>query len=434
VPARHFDFGTATSPLAAGFARACPTTRYAATLGYGWSSGSVDCRDRAAGTPLARDFNFTALGTFVVDVPNGTYDVALTLGDATGAHDQMGIFLEGAKVDTVSTAAGELLVHVHRVTVADGTLTLLLDDLGGTDPNVVINALEIVAVQGGRYDFGTASSSVEARYARVAHTTRYGPWAGFGWLLGTIDSRDRGTGSALTRDFNFTPLGTFLADLLAGSWDVAVTMGDTTGAHDQMGLFLEGAQVETVTKAANQFHAKAYRVASTDDLLVLGLEDLGGADPNAVVNALTLTRAGAFRGDFGTSSSPVEAGYTRISHTTRYTASLGHGWLPGAIGSRDRATGTNLRRDFNLTALGTFVVDVPNGNYDVTITLGDASAAHDEMGIFLEGARADTVTTAKNQFSAKTYRVTVADGQLTVLLDDLGGVDASVVIAAIEVR
>ena len=434
VPARHFDFGTATSPIAPGFVRACPATRYSAAQGYGWLSGTVDCRDRATGSSLARDFNFTALGTFVVDLPNGTYDVAVTAGDFVGAHDQMGIILEGAKADTISTAARELLVRVYRVTVADGKLTLLLDDLGGADPNVVINALEIQAVTGGRFDFGTASSPVESHFTRVAHTSHYGPWTGFGWLLGTIDSRDRGTGSALARDFNFSPLASFLADLLPGAWDVAVTMGAAPGAPAQMALFLEGVRVETVTKSANQFHAKTYRVASADDLLSVGLEDLGGSDAFAVINGVRATRAGAFKGDFGTASSPLEAGYARINSATAYSSLLGYGWRSGKIEARDRATGTSLRRDLNFTALGTFAVDVPNGTYDVTITLGDATSAHDEMGVFLEGARADTVTTAKNQFSAKTYRVAVADGQLTVLLDDLGGTDASVVINAIEVR
>ncbi len=35
------------------------------------------------------------------------------------------------------------VARTYRVTVADGQLTLLLDDLGGADPNVVINALEV---------------------------------------------------------------------------------------------------------------------------------------------------------------------------------------------------------------------------------------------------------------------------------------------------
>ena len=76
----------------------------------------------------------------------------------------------------------------------------------------------------------------------------------------------------------------------------------------------------------------------------------------------------------------------------------------------------------------------PRGTWLATLTMGDAAGAHDQMGVFLEGARADTVTTARGQFYTRTYRIEVADGQLTLLLDDLGGTDANVAIAAIEVR
>ncbi len=434
VATRSFDFGTASSALAPGYARVSPTTRYSTSLGYGWLSGTVDSRDRGTGTPLWRDFDFTRLATFVVDLPNGSYDVAVFTGDASGAHEQMGIFLEGAQVDSITAAPSELLARVYRTTVSDGQLTLLLDDLGGGDPNVVINALEVAAVGGGRFDFGTASSPVAAGYARVAATTQYAPWTGFGWLCGSREARDRGTADAVTRDFVFTPFASFLADVLPGTWDVAVTMGDASGAHDQMGLFLEGGKVATVTKAANQFHTGTYRAAVADDALAVVLEDQGGSDANAVINALSLSRAGAFKGDFGTATSPVETGYIRVAPATRYSPALGYGWLSGSIDARDRAVGTALRRDFNFTPLGTFVIDVPNGSYDVTLTLGDAAAPHDQMGVYLEGARADTVSTAKGQFVVRSCRVTIADGQLTVLLDDLGGSDANVVIDAIEVR
>jgi hypothetical protein len=45
------------------------------------------------------------------------------------------------------------------VTVADGQLTLLLDDLGGSDPLVMINALDIVAVAGGASASSMAGST-----------------------------------------------------------------------------------------------------------------------------------------------------------------------------------------------------------------------------------------------------------------------------------
>jgi hypothetical protein len=140
------------------------------------------------------------------------------------------------------------------------------------------------------------------------------------------------------------------------------------------------------------------------------------------------------RYDFGTAVSPVAADYTGVANTTTYSPTRGYGWLAGTVGSRDRGVGSTLTRDFNTTALATFVVDVPAGAYDVTATFGDAAAVHDEMGLFLEGALADTVTTAAGHFETRTYRVTVADGRLTVLLDDLGGSNPDVVINALVVR
>ena len=126
-----------------------------------------------------------------------------------------------------------------------------------------------------------------------------------------------------------------------------------------------------------------------------------------------------------------------ISGSTRkrqYTDTLGYGWQLGKISSADRKTGTALDRDLNLTADGTFVVQVPDGTYDVTLRLGDlGSTAHDQMGVFLEGNQVDTVATAAKSVDSKTYQVAVAGGQLTVRLKDLGGKDKNVAITGLTV-
>ena len=100
-----------------------------------------------------------------------------------------------------------------RVNVSDGKLTLTLDDLGGGDPNAVINVLEVAADGGRKLDFGTGSSPVQAGYTRVAENLAYNANRGYGWLSGTRASRDRGGANALNRDFNFTTLATFVAAL-----------------------------------------------------------------------------------------------------------------------------------------------------------------------------------------------------------------------------
>jgi fibronectin type 3 domain-containing protein len=116
---------------------------YSAGAGYGWISGSPVGRDRGTGGDLLRDHVATADATFAVDLPNGTYQVTVTLGDEAYAHDHMAVYMEGTLVDTVSTAAGAHVDVIHTVVVADGQLTVRFDDAGGADPNVVVNALVV---------------------------------------------------------------------------------------------------------------------------------------------------------------------------------------------------------------------------------------------------------------------------------------------------
>jgi len=284
-----------------------------------------------------------------------------------------------------------------------------------------------------RFDFGTATSPLEPGYTRVVHTTAYSQGAGFGWASGALDSRNRSSGTALSRDLVFGVDATFAVDVPNGIYDVALTSGDQASAHDEAGVFLEGVQVDTLTTAKNQWVTRVHQVAVADGQLTVTLRDLGGADKFFVVNALTVATAPTRRFDFGIPGSPVAAGFVPVAHSLRYTAGRGFGWLTGTVGGRDRGTGSDLARDINFSALATFAVDLPDGQYDVTVRLGDMGAGHDQAGVFLEGALAASTTTLAGQVEVRTVRTTVADGQLTVVLDDLGGSDANVAIAGLEV-
>nr|AIA83822.1 CAZy families PL11 protein [uncultured Jonesia sp.] len=124
--------------MAAGYTRIANGTTYSAANGFGWLGGSIQSRDRGAATgdDLQRDFNYTSLGTFVVDVPeDGLYEVTLVMGDGLGyVRDQMGIILEGVLVDTVTADGQTYAVVTYRTPVNDGQLTITFDDLGGTRP------------------------------------------------------------------------------------------------------------------------------------------------------------------------------------------------------------------------------------------------------------------------------------------------------------
>ena len=69
----------------------------------------------------------------------------MTTGDLGGPiHDQMAVYLEGTKVDTITTASGQVLARTYTVSVTDGQLTLRMQDLGGSDPNVTLIGLDVV--------------------------------------------------------------------------------------------------------------------------------------------------------------------------------------------------------------------------------------------------------------------------------------------------
>lgn len=140
--------------------------------------------------------------------------------------------------------------------------------------------------------------------------------------------------------------------------------------------------------------------------------------------------------DFGTATSPVTTGYTKVTELTAYTTAQGYGWTSTGISSRDRGSGTgvtDLTRDICYGRDITFAADVPNGSYSVTVTMGDRSFAHDLMAVIIEGQQVDLVTTAAGQFYVATYPATVTDGQLTLELKDTGGTDTSAVICGLDV-
>jgi hypothetical protein len=150
-PGKLFDFGTASSPVAAGYTKVTPTNTYSAGTGFGWLSvvsqpvGATDTNVPSVTSPLLTDFNSSSDATFVVDLPNGYYDVSVTLGDAVSDHKQMAVFAEGQLRANVSTGAGAgeepFSTKTFRAVVTDGQLTLRFQSQAGQP--VAVNAIEI---------------------------------------------------------------------------------------------------------------------------------------------------------------------------------------------------------------------------------------------------------------------------------------------------
>jgi hypothetical protein len=394
---RRLDFGTARSPVDPLFLRVTGTTKYNATTDYGWTSGTISSVDRGGGTSLDRDLNLTARGTFTVDVPNGTYRVDVRLGDSGKyRHDLMGLTLEGIAADAISTTARQLIWQSYTVNVADGQLHLGLEDLGGADKKVSLAGLVIAPVPPNET---TPTVTISLPAATTAEAGQTAPMAS------TSDS-------PLVFNVVFSePVADF-------------TVGDVI--LDWSG---QGVLAASVTGRGT-----TYQVTVSGRIPAGAVRGLSGltnrASPSTTVNYVYQQRF-----DFGTSKSPVAAGYKQVTDRTRYNDQIGYGWLSGVISSADRRTGDAVDRDLNLTADGTFVVDVPDGTYAVTVRLGDlGTAAHDQMTVFVEGTPVDPdpISSAAKSVVVRTCQVTVADGQLTVWLKDQGGKDKKVAITSLS--
>jgi hypothetical protein len=141
--------------------------------------------------------------------------------------------------------------------------------------------------------------------------------------------------------------------------------------------------------------------------------------------------------DFGTASSPVASGYTRVTETTAYTSG-GYGWTDtSGLESRDRTSLADyLKRDFVMQSSSprTFRVDLPNGNYSVTVTMGDNDFAHDNMVVKANGTTVlPDVDTAVGGFATNAFNVSATGGSISLEFSDAGGSDPTWVVNAVSI-
>src|SRR5262249_3055689 len=94
--------------------------------------------------PLLRYFHRGRQGTFRVDLPNGTYSVTVTLGDAQQRHDHIALWMQGQQVATgLTTAAGQFIHPTFTVSVVAGRFDLRIAARGGRHRLFAIDGLDI---------------------------------------------------------------------------------------------------------------------------------------------------------------------------------------------------------------------------------------------------------------------------------------------------
>ena len=86
------------------------------------------------------------------------------------------------------------------------------------------------------------------------------------------------------------------------------------------------------------------------------------------------------------------------------------------------------------SAARTFKVDLPNGKYSVSVTMGDNDFAHDNMVVKANGTSVlPAVSSAVGGYSVNTFSVTVSGGSLALEFSDGGGTDPTWVVNAVTI-
>ncbi|WP_236621228.1 M12 family metallo-peptidase [Rhodopirellula sallentina] len=153
--------------------------------------------------------------------------------------------------------------------------------------------------------------------------------------------------------------------------------------------------------------------------------------------------AGKYNYDFGTETSPVEPGYTRVSPST-----IGDVVWRGDVKSADRgsASGINkINQDFVYSEKPkTLRHRIANGVYRVTMNMGDRQYSHDRMGVRAEGRLiTDRLNADKGQYAyvghegdgkPTNFEVKVTDGRLDLTFFDKGGADPNWVLNRLSIE
>ena len=134
----------------------------------------------------------------------------------------------------------------------------------------------------------------------------------------------------------------------------------------------------------------------------------------ALLCAAPILNAQPLRFDFG--SETAEPGYTAVTAQTLYSDALGYGFEPGAAPTDVvRKKGSALTKDYVTGAEPfRFSVRLPEGNYKVTLTLGDAQGTScTTVKSEVRRLMAESVQTAKGEIRTITFNANIRTPQLS---------------------
>lgn len=455
---QKYDFGTATSPVMAGFTRVHDALLYSAATGYGLSQ-AVASRNRSGGDDMTNDFVLGTSYSFLSDIPNGEYDVTVYSGDLlTGTSTtKTTVTLGGVTAGTISSRVA-VTEAKYRTTVLDGQLTV---GITGTGAGGYLNALIIEQVV----------PTPPAAPTGLAVTSLTPDRVTLGWST-VADSvyyyvyRSEGADGPSNRLAQVS--GTSYSDtavITGGSYTYAVSAVNAAGLESELSVPVVIAEVPAIQPPAapaavavtavtansvalgwnaaegaasyNVFRGEAaegpfteigqsslpsYVDASADTsaayyYYIVAVNGSGQSAPsNTAASTIYVPPAELPEGsvqkfDFG--SGTLAEGYTRVTAATAYSASLKYGFADiSAVTSGDRGTADPIKSDYVIPSNTSFIVDLPNGDYTVSLIAGDQSGATD-IAIKVENIqKVQQTAKAASQYLEMDFSIALVDGQL----------------------
>jgi len=179
------------------------------------------------------------------------------------------------------------------------------------------------------FDFGTSTSAVAPGYIGIHEQSTYSPAVGYGWQSGAAVSPTLfGNLGEPDNDANGTASSAeFRVDVPQAGWyQITAHMGHAESAEGDQQVSLEGRVVDS-WNATGGIETRSYQVYIADNQVNLGLACLTQGKVT-LIESLSVKQIENLEAsfDFGTSSSPVAAGYFRVSESTSYSSALGYGW------------------------------------------------------------------------------------------------------------
>ncbi|WP_438351165.1 fibronectin type III domain-containing protein [Paenibacillus sp. FA6] len=456
---KKYDFGTATSPVLPGYTAVKETQLYTAEAGYGLSM-ALASRNRTGGNDMTNDFVLGGSFTFSADIPNGEYDVTVYSGDLlTGTSTtKTNVALEGAAAGTISTRQA-VAQATYRTTVNDGQLTV---DLSATTGYAYLNGLVIEQVMllpdapAGLAVTRVTPNDVSLEWSSVANTVSYSVYRGEGGgshaLLGqSTETKYVDTNVTKGSSYNYyvtarsaaglesapsqSVIAADIPQLEVPSAPTGLSVSDVQAASIKLGWTVtEGATGYNVLRSATangpftvigQSSTPAYTDTSADTssahfYQVTAYNQRGeSAVSNTVESSVfdtapsPLPEGDVQRFDFG--SGALADGYTRVTSATAYSGTQKYGFTDiSKVSLGDRGTSDALRSDFAMPKDTTFKVDLPNGDYTVSLIAGDSTEAS-EIAIKVETIQKVQLTSkAAGQFLEMDFQIALVDGQLNL--------------------